>query len=84
MVESQCSLVPEYTSTVPSFPKSYFKISLVPYKVNGHVPLFPKTPGRPLFLGMLSLQLMLSELIVKVKNELFGMYVKVNACKSKE
>ena len=37
-----------------------------------------------LFLCMLSLQLILSELIVKVKNELFGMYVKVNACKSKE
>lgn len=37
-----------------------------------------------LFLCMLSLQLMLGELIVKVKNELFGMYVKVNACKSKE
>ena len=30
-----------------------------------------------LFLCMLSLQLMLSELSVKVKNELFGMYVKV-------
>ena len=28
---------------------------------------------------MLSLQLMLSELIVKVKNELFGMYVKVKS-----
>ena len=37
-----------------------------------------------LLLCMLSLQLMLSELIEKVKNELFGMYVKVNACKSKE
>ena len=36
-----------------------------------------------LFLCMLSLQLMLSELLVKVKNELFGMNVKVNACKSK-
>ena len=32
-----------------------------------------------LFLCMLSLQLMLSELIVKVKNELFGMYVKVKS-----
>ena len=30
-----------------------------------------------LFLCMLFLQLMLSELIEKVKNELFGMYVKV-------
>ena len=30
-----------------------------------------------LFLCMLSLQFMLGELIVKVKNELFGMYVKV-------
>ena len=28
---------------------------------------------------MLSLQLMLSELIAKVKNELFGMYVKVKS-----
>ena len=28
--QSQCSLVPEYTSTVPLFPKSYLKISLVP------------------------------------------------------
>lgn len=32
-----------------------------------------------LFLCMLSLQLMLSELIVKVKNELFGMYEKVKS-----
>ena len=37
-----------------------------------------------LLLYMLSLQLMLSELIEKVKNELLGMYVKVNACKSKQ
>ena len=27
---NQCSLVPDYNSTVPSFTKSYFKISLVP------------------------------------------------------
>ena len=35
-----------------------------------------------LFLCMLSSQVMLSELIVKIKNELFGMYVNVNAYKS--
>ena len=27
---NQCSLVPDYDSTVPLFPKSYFKIPLVP------------------------------------------------------
>ena len=27
---NQCSLVPHYNSKVPLFPKSYFKISLVP------------------------------------------------------
>ena len=27
---NQCSLVPDYNSTVPLFPKNYFKISLVP------------------------------------------------------
>ena len=27
---NQCSLVPDYNATVPLFPKSYFKISLVP------------------------------------------------------
>ena len=30
LIKSQCSLVPEYTSTVLLFPKSYLKISLVP------------------------------------------------------
>ena len=27
---NQCCLVPDYNSTVPLFPKSYFKIYLVP------------------------------------------------------
>ena len=26
----QCSLVPDYNPTVPLFPKSYFKVSIVP------------------------------------------------------
>ena len=28
MLKSQCSLVPEYTSTVPLFPKSYLKTEI--------------------------------------------------------
>ena len=33
---------------VSLFPqKSYFRIPLFPVSLNGHVPLFAKTPGRP-------------------------------------
>ena len=48
-----CSLFPKicFCSGVPSF--IFF---LFPYspKVNGHVPMFPKTPGRPSIIEMLT------------------------------